>query len=308
MWCPRYKISYLGDLVIKKSIQIDGRTIAYLDNEQGQLGTILFIHGNSFSSETFLAQFNSEILSEYRMLALDLYGHGDSDKLLNPFGYHLPNYAQLVIEFLKALRIENAVLAGHSLGGHIALEILSSDYKNFSGIFVWGTPPLSNPIKEVDAFLPNPSGKFLYQENLSLLEAQIFVSECFGRGEKNLKFYVDIVMKTVGNARVSLGVSVGQLKFSDEVKAIEKSSIDVGVIYSLDDKLVNPYHLKKISLSKLWKNQTHELAGSHFCHIDQSEDFNQLLLNYIQDQENSFFTNNNKVIVEKQVTRTNHLS
>ncbi|MFY7991714.1 MAG: alpha/beta fold hydrolase [Bacteriovoracaceae bacterium] len=268
----------------QKKINVLNRNIAYLDSMSGELGTILFIHGNSFSSKTFSKQFESSIFEGYRLLALDLYGHGDSENLLNPFGYHLPQYAKLVVEFIKELGLSNIIIAGHSLGGHIALELLTHNIEGLvSGVFIWGTPPLSNPIKEVSAFLPNPAGAYLYQSNLSEKESIEFVSQCFGQWTEELSEMVKIVRKTSADARPSLGASVGQLNFADEVKAIEKAPFKVAVVYGTEDRLIDAAHFKSIDIKNLWNGQAHPLNGSHFCHIDKVDEFNLLFLDYVQD-------------------------
>lgn len=266
----------------QKKINVLNRSISYLDNMSGELGTILFIHGNSFSSKTFSKQFESSIFEGYRLLALDLYGHGDSENLLNPFGYHLPQYAKLVVEFVKELGLSNVKIAGHSLGGHIALELLTHKIEGLvSGVFVWGTPPLSNPIKEITAFLPNPAGAYLYQSSLSEEESIEFVSQCFGEWKEELSEMVRIVQKTSVDARPSLGASIGQLNFSDEVKAIEEAPFEVALVYGTEDRLINATHFNSLEIQNLWNGQAYPLKGSHFCHIDQVNDFNFLLLDYV---------------------------
>lgn len=289
----------------KKSIKILTANISYFEKGEAELGTILFIHGNSFSSETFSEQFNSSLFDGYRLIALDLYGHGDSDKLLNPFGYHLPSYAKLVIEFSKKLGLSNIILAGHSLGGHIALEVLAQKLdKLVAGVFVWGTPPISNPIQEGNAFLPNPAGVYLYQSILSSEEASEFVMNCFSDWDSNLSRYIEMVKQTSQDARPSLGASVGQLNFSDENAAILSAPFRVAVAYGTDDKLIASHFFEKLHIENLWEGRAHSVRGSHFCHIDNSLEFNQTLLNYIQDLGELFFPDNGKVIIEDQVIRS----
>jgi pimeloyl-ACP methyl ester carboxylesterase len=52
----------------------------------------------------------------YRVLSLDLRGHGASD---HPGGYTFPHYAADLHHVLERLGIERATLVGHSLGGQI---------------------------------------------------------------------------------------------------------------------------------------------------------------------------------------------
>jgi pimeloyl-ACP methyl ester carboxylesterase len=292
----------------QSKVKILGSEIAYLDNGSGDLGTILFIHGNSFSSQTFSKQFESATLEGYRLIALDLYGHGDSEKHENILGYTLPSYSKLVLEFIRELKISDVILAGHSLGGHIALEALTSNLEKLvSGVFVWGTPPLSNPIKELSAFRPNPAGAYLYQPALTNEEAIEFVTQCFGEWNESLRKYVDVVVNTVLEARPSLGASVGQLNFSDEVEAIENASFPVGIIYGSDDNFMSAEHFSSLKMKNLWRNKCHSISGSHFCHFDRSEEFNRLLLSYVQDQDRLLLTNHGKVVTKNNISGIHHL-
>lgn len=57
----------------------------------------------------------------HRVVAVDLLGHGGSEKPTS--GYTVPNQADLVAEALDRLGVRHAVVAGHSLGGGIAVAL-----------------------------------------------------------------------------------------------------------------------------------------------------------------------------------------
>src|SRR3546814_19410795 len=65
----------------------------------GKGPVVLLIHGNSASSEIFCRQFASPLVQDYRLLALDLPGHGASTDAVDPQGsYTVPGYAQMAVE------------------------------------------------------------------------------------------------------------------------------------------------------------------------------------------------------------------
>ncbi len=101
-----------------KKVRLSGMTIAYREND-GAGHPVLYIHGNSSSSKTFEKQLQA---SHHRCIALDLPGHGDSDRFATHTEYGIPAYAKIVAELAQALDIEEAVIVGWSLGGHVALE------------------------------------------------------------------------------------------------------------------------------------------------------------------------------------------
>src|SRR3546814_12003544 len=52
----------------------------------GKGPVVLLIHGNSAASEIFCRQFASPLVQDYRLLALDLLGHGASTDGVDPQG------------------------------------------------------------------------------------------------------------------------------------------------------------------------------------------------------------------------------
>ncbi|MCE9616466.1 MAG: 2-succinyl-6-hydroxy-2,4-cyclohexadiene-1-carboxylate synthase [Lentisphaerae bacterium] len=56
-------------------------------------------------------------------IAIDLPGHGGSIRLPNPASYTFAGAAEEIQEVLEDLRVANAVLAGYSMGGRLALQL-----------------------------------------------------------------------------------------------------------------------------------------------------------------------------------------
>ncbi|HKK80132.1 MAG TPA: alpha/beta fold hydrolase [Phaeodactylibacter sp.] len=93
-----------------------GEEIAYFDQGEGQ--PIIFIHGLGSYAPAW--KNNIEGLQEnFRCIALDLPGYGKSSK--GKYEASMTYYATIVKNFMQALGLEKAVLAGHSMGGQIAM-------------------------------------------------------------------------------------------------------------------------------------------------------------------------------------------
>jgi pimeloyl-ACP methyl ester carboxylesterase len=89
--------------------------------EGGQDSTVILIHGLGGYVETWLPSF--EVLAaQHRVYAVDLLGHGRTDKPLN-VSYKIEDLAQFVRNFMAELEIEHAHVVGHSLGGWIGTRI-----------------------------------------------------------------------------------------------------------------------------------------------------------------------------------------
>jgi pimeloyl-ACP methyl ester carboxylesterase len=76
---------------------------------------------------------------DHRVIAIDLLGHGGSEKPTS--GYTIPNQADLVAQALGRLGVRNAVVAGHSLGGSVAVGLAERSPQLVSKVMIIDTPP-----------------------------------------------------------------------------------------------------------------------------------------------------------------------
>ena len=82
---------------------------------------VVLIHGVGRFLEEWLPSFDT-LAAHYRVYALDLPGHGRTDKPLSA-SYRLVDLARFVNDFMGAMDINQAHIVGHSLGGGIALQL-----------------------------------------------------------------------------------------------------------------------------------------------------------------------------------------
>ncbi len=103
-----------------RTVEAGGRRIRYLEVGAGEGPPVVFVHG--FGGDLSSWTLNQEALAAaHRTLALDLPGHGGSDKALATGS--LEELAAAVAAFLEALAIPRAHLVGHSLGGAVAMRL-----------------------------------------------------------------------------------------------------------------------------------------------------------------------------------------
>jgi pimeloyl-ACP methyl ester carboxylesterase len=93
-------------------------TLHYVQwGEQGP--PVVCIHGLTANAFCFQS-FADDLASEYRVIAYDLRGRGDSDKLED--GYSIPIHTEDLNELIDELGLERPIIIGHSLGALIALN------------------------------------------------------------------------------------------------------------------------------------------------------------------------------------------
>jgi pimeloyl-ACP methyl ester carboxylesterase len=71
-----------------------------------------------------------------RVVTLDLLGHGDSDRPADPWRYSMGAFAEQVVALLDELGLEEAVIAGTSLGANVALETAALAPERVRGMVV----------------------------------------------------------------------------------------------------------------------------------------------------------------------------
>ena len=94
--------------------QVNGITIAYSD--QGTGLPIVFLHAFPLNRTMWAAQENA-LSSQFRIVTIDLRGHGESDAPL--WHYMLDQSADDVRTLLDHLAIQQALFVGLSMGGYI---------------------------------------------------------------------------------------------------------------------------------------------------------------------------------------------
>jgi non-heme chloroperoxidase len=89
--------------------------------EQGQGQPVVLVHGWSQSTRCFAKQL-AGLSAHYRVIAVDMRGHGESPKPSH--GYRVARLAQDLHEFLARLDLRNVALVGHSMGSSVIWSYL----------------------------------------------------------------------------------------------------------------------------------------------------------------------------------------
>src|SRR6202158_4529912 len=102
-----------------KYLDLHGDRVAYREAGTGE--ALLLIHGMAGSSATWRAGL-PQLSKKYRVVAPDLFGHGESAK---PRGdYSLGAFAVSLRDLLDDLGITRATVVGQSLGGGVAMQFI----------------------------------------------------------------------------------------------------------------------------------------------------------------------------------------
>lgn len=111
-----------GELFQRHVVDLDGLRLSIL--EAGTGDPLIFVHGVVTTSNIF-PKYVAAYSPEFRGIAVDLRGYGDSDKPAT--GFTIEQFAQDLIKLADALHIDRAVWVGVSMGGMI-LQRLALDH------------------------------------------------------------------------------------------------------------------------------------------------------------------------------------
>ena len=172
----------------KKYVEVNGSNMAYVDEGEGPV--VLFLHGNPTSSYLwrniipFVLDNIPAVTSQYRAIAPDLIGMGDSDK--PDIGYTFAEHADYLDGFIAALGLEDITLVIHDWGSVLGMRYARMNEENVKAVAFMeaGIPPalpapsleaMGEPSSQLFGMLRSPAGEE------AVLQGNFFVEEVLGK-------------------------------------------------------------------------------------------------------------------------------
>ena len=244
---------------------------------------ILLIHGNSSCKEVFSRQFSAPELSGFRLVAIDLPGHGESEDAADPAAsYTFGGYAGMAREAAQELGLDRPVVFGWSLGGHIALEMIGGGF-DARGLMISGTPPVKPELESlmagfnIDPSAENLTGKRDFTEDDALAYAT-HTSAVDGVLDPHL---LAMCKRTDGRARETMFGSVVMGQALDEREIVATTSVPLAIVNGVDDVFIQAGYFDGLAYSSLWPDGVVRLEGAaHAPFLQQPQRFNALLAKF----------------------------
>jgi pimeloyl-ACP methyl ester carboxylesterase len=151
--------------VVRRAVGSEAGRVSYL-TAGGPAGTetVLLIHGAGVSARSWIHQLQG-LAGTLRVLALDLPGHGESAPIWKP---SVEGFADTAHRLLEALGTGAVWVAGHSLGGAVALALAARHPERVKGLVLISScarlPESATPLQRllIWQLLPAPVRKFLF--------------------------------------------------------------------------------------------------------------------------------------------------
>lgn len=204
---------------------------------------ILMIHGWSQSHMCWQMQFESELADNFRLVALDLRGHGMSEAPLEATAYADSKlWADDIAAIIKHLKLDRPVLTGWSYGGLVIGDYLRvHGQDNIAGINYAGATCMLNESAFGGligpGFLENFGDATSTDMPTNIAAMVRFLHGCFKIPLSQADFETALSYNMIVNPLVRLALGSRDV---DNTDVIEKLSIPVLVTQGRDDIVVLP--------------------------------------------------------------------
>lgn len=162
-------------------LTVNNLTVSYNDEGPDDTTIIIFIHGFPFNKSMWAMQVDL-LKNDYRVIAYDVRGHGQSDDGNEDFS--IDTFVNDLIDLMDALKIDKAVLCGLSMGGYIALNAVEKYPECFEALILSDTQCIADTpeakekrIKAIENIRENGVEKFADEMIKNLFAPESFITK-----------------------------------------------------------------------------------------------------------------------------------
>ncbi|WP_413513068.1 alpha/beta hydrolase [Myroides odoratus] len=249
--------------MIQKSLLYKNIHVNYYDSGKGN--TLLFLHGFLENAKMW-TDYATFLSSKYRVISLDLLGHGETGCL--GYVHSMEDMADAVFAVIHHLKLRKVTLIGHSMGGYVALafaELYPDHVKNL--ILINSTARADTP----ERVLNRDRAIELIKKNapifISMAINNLFGDHLKPQLEKEINHAREEALKTPKQGVIA--ALEGMKTRIDREVLLHFAPYPIAFILGKEDTVV-PY---EETLEQLKETQVSviPLEGGHMLHLEQKE-------------------------------------
>jgi len=173
-------------------LEYKGIPIFYSDEGQGE--PVVLLHG-FLENSSMWKNITSELVNSYRVVCIDLLGHGQTGCL--GYIHTMEDMADAVNAILKELNIKTYTIIGHSMGGYIALALAEKTPDSINGLCLMNSSALEdNTERKLNRDRAIEAVKKNHKTFVSMSIANLFAPENRKRLENEINRIKEEALKT----------------------------------------------------------------------------------------------------------------
>ena len=252
-----------------RTIAAGGHSLRYA--KRGETGdAVILVHGFGGALDTWLFTL-TDLAAELTVYALDLPGHGESNKKVG--SGTLTDLAQALADFMDAVGVESAHLVGHSMGGAVIQQLVSDQPQRARSLTLIDSAGLGREIDGtyIDGFISAQGRRDTKQVLQKLFTDQSLVSRQMVNDILKYKRLdgVSDALRTIADANFSDGRQ--RQIFVDRIGTLPMPLL---VLWGAQDRIIPAAHTENLPDSVTIK----VLDGrGHMVQMEAANEVNKLL-------------------------------
>ncbi|MBZ4043509.1 alpha/beta fold hydrolase [Flavobacterium hibisci] len=258
-----------------KTVLYKNTTISYTDSGEGT--AIVLLHG--FLENKKMWQDYAAFFSEnYHLIAIDLLGHGESECL--GYVHEMEENARAVNSVLENLKIEKAIILGHSMGGYVGLAFAELYPEKLQKLVLLNsTSKEDSAEKKLNRTRAIKAVKQNYASFVSMAIANLFSENNRERLANEIEKVKTEALKTPLQGIVA---SLEGMKIrKDRENILKRNLFPVLLVLGKKDPVLN--YDENISQIKNTNAQLVSFEDGHMSQIENKEDLKKVLSDFFRD-------------------------
>lgn len=260
-------------------INVAGSEMSYEDSQKQTL-PIIFIHGFPFSKKSWEPQF--DFLKEtHRVITYDLPGFGDSTTTTKETS--IAFFADNLIQFMDALKIEKAIVCGLSMGGYILLNAVERYQSRFEALILSDTQCIADTeegVKKRFDTIKDIEAKGLEAFSVGFLK-KAFAKQTQETNKELIQTIKHVIVSNPQSAVISALKALAARK--ETCSGLDKITIPTLIICGEEDELT-PLEQSEKLFDDIQSAEIHIIPNAgHLSNLEQADIFNDHLHNFVSD-------------------------
>lgn len=235
---------------------------------QDENPTIIFLHGNSSSSRVFEEAVDLLTIS-CDVLLIDLIGHAEGPMT---GAYELSEHVKYVLDCCEEV-VGDILIVGHSLGGHVAVQLMDK-LRDVKGVILSGMYPFNSSTNADEVYNNTPLFSTYLNAQTTMESLDATIDAAIQNKEVAEVIKEDFLCADPMVREAWRHFETNYQEIFDEVQALKNTESRQVLVYGVNDPFVNPNYLQVIKESESLKLELMPVENcGHYVSLERPQEF-----------------------------------